>query len=332
VVFFPEQSQREASVGEQVSPLDSRTRSRVLHMVSSDGPVTAAELGRALTLTPAAVRRHLDALVEQGTVVEHEPTASRRGRGRPARAYVVSDAGHRSLEGDYDSLAVEVLRYLEGTAGAQAVADFARSRVAGVEQRYADRLAEAGTDPTARASALVDALSADGFAATARPVGAGGLTGIQLCQGHCPVQHVATEFPAFCEAETDAFSRLLGVHVQRLATLAGGDHVCTTFVPTVPTAPSASTDSIAAPPSTTAVGMTGGPDGPTRKSSAPSGVVPAEATERHTSSVGSSPGAATRAAPKAPGAHAARTARPVLTTRTTRTTRNDRTHVKEGSS
>ena len=58
------------------------------------------------------------------------------------------------------------------------------------------------------------------------------VVGLQLCQGHCPVQHVAAEFPELCEAETDAFSRLLGVHVQRLATLAQGDHVCTTFVPT----------------------------------------------------------------------------------------------------
>ena len=48
------------------------------------------------------------------------------------------------------------------------------------------------------------------------------------------MQHVAAEFPQFCEAETEAFSRLLGVHVQRLATLAHGDHVCTTFVPTPP--------------------------------------------------------------------------------------------------
>ncbi|HYO18213.1 MAG TPA: transcriptional regulator, partial [Dermatophilaceae bacterium] len=38
-------------------------------------------------------------------------------------------------------------------------------------------------------------------------------------------------FPQFCDAETDAFSRLLGVHVQRLATLAHGEHVCTTFIP-----------------------------------------------------------------------------------------------------
>jgi predicted ArsR family transcriptional regulator len=43
---------------------------------------------------------------------------------------------------------------------------------------------------------------------------------------------VAREFPQFCDAETEAFSRLLGVHVQRLATLAHGDHVCTTFIPT----------------------------------------------------------------------------------------------------
>jgi predicted ArsR family transcriptional regulator len=45
------------------------------------------------------------------------------------------------------------------------------------------------------------------------------------------VQHVAARFPQLCDAETEVFSRLLGVHVQRLATLAGGAHVCTTHVP-----------------------------------------------------------------------------------------------------
>ena len=49
--------------------------------------------------------------------------------------------------------------------------------------------------------------------------------------GHCPVRDVAGKFHELCEAETQAFSRLLGVPVQRLATLAGGDHVCTTHVP-----------------------------------------------------------------------------------------------------
>ncbi|WP_051518362.1 helix-turn-helix transcriptional regulator [Intrasporangium chromatireducens] len=231
-MFFAEQLPRVERDGDAVTPLESRTRSRVLHLVSTDGPITAAELGRELDLTPAAVRRHLDALVEQGAITEHEPVGARRGRGRPARAYVVAAAGHRALETDYDALAVDVLRFLKEQVGSGAVSEFARERIAALEERYAARLAEAGDDPSARTEALVTALTEDGFAATARPVGAGGLTGVQLCQGHCPVQQVAAEFPAFCEAETDAFSRLLGVHVQRLATLAGGHHVCTTFIPT----------------------------------------------------------------------------------------------------
>jgi predicted ArsR family transcriptional regulator len=100
------------------------------------------------------------------------------------------------------------------------------------EQRYAAQLDAAGDSVAARAQALAAALTVNGFAASTRPVAAGtALAGVQLCQGHCPVQQVATEFPQFCDAETDAFSRMLGVHVQRLATLAHGEHVCTTFVP-----------------------------------------------------------------------------------------------------
>ena len=77
-------------------------------------------------------------------------------------------------------------------------------------------------------------LTRDGYAASSRPLTlADGSTtlGVQLCQGHCPVQQVASAFPQFCEAEQQAFYRLLGVHVQRLATLAHGEYVCTTFVP-----------------------------------------------------------------------------------------------------
>jgi predicted ArsR family transcriptional regulator len=216
--------------------LESSTRERVLAAISERGPITAATLAEDLGLTAPAVRRHLENLADAGLIAEREPATTSRGRGRPARSYVISDAGHQALDSDYDHLATEALRFLAAEAGDDAVRRFAETRVAALEERYAAELATAGDDPSARVDALVAALTRDGFAASARPVGdpAGGsrLTGIQLCQGHCPVQHAAREFPAFCDAETDAFSRLLGVHVQRLATLAHGDHVCTTFVPT----------------------------------------------------------------------------------------------------
>jgi predicted ArsR family transcriptional regulator len=67
--------------------------------------------------------------------------------------------------------------------------------------------------------------------------------GVQVCQHHCPVQHVAEEFPALCEAETEAIGRLVGRPVQRLATIAHGDGVCTTHVPLIPVTPSERTSS-----------------------------------------------------------------------------------------
>jgi predicted ArsR family transcriptional regulator len=206
----------------------------VLRVVSQEGPVSTPTLVERLGLTETAVRRQVDALHADGLLEAREATGPRR-RGRPAKSWVLTERGHRALVSDYDHLAGEALRFLNDAVGPDAVHQFAERRVASLERRYAPRVDAVGSDPQARAGALVDALNADGYAASARPVGeagAGQLTGIQLCQGHCPVQHVATEFPQFCEAETEAFSRLLGVHVQRLATLAHGDHVCTTFVPT----------------------------------------------------------------------------------------------------
>jgi len=220
--------------------LESRTRDRVLHAISERGPITAAALADELGLGAPAVRRHLENLLDADLIAEREPAPGNRRRGRPARAFVLSDAGHAALESDYDHLASQALRYLSAEAGEGAVRRFAEARVGELERAYAAELAAAGTDAKTRVDVLVAALTRDGFAASARPVGGPGtptqLTGIQLCQGHCPVQHAAREFPQFCDAETDAFSRLLGVHVQRLSTLALGGHVCTTFVPT-PTVP-----------------------------------------------------------------------------------------------
>jgi predicted ArsR family transcriptional regulator len=262
-VFIAGDERQDAAA--QPHALESRTRDRVLQAISERGPITAVTLAEQLGLTAAAVRRHLDNLADLGLINGREAVAAHRGRGRPARAYVVSEAGHQALESDYDHLATDALRFLAAEAGEEAVTRFAQGRVAELEQRYAVELAAAGEDRTQRTAALVKALTRDGFAASARPVGAAGssgpLTGIQLCQGHCPVQHAAREFPQFCDAETDAFSRLLGVHVQRLATLAHGDHVCTTFIPAPSVPPSAtlshpSADTTTTPSAETTKGST----------------------------------------------------------------------------
>lgn len=207
------------------------TRQVILDLIVEKGPVAAATLAKILKLTTAAVRRHVTALENDGLIVPHNTgTNTSRGRGRPARHYIATGKGHQRLNDDYSDLANKALAFIEQVAGPEAVDSFAAARSRDIERRYAPAIRQAGDDPRARAFALADALTMDGYAATVREVGNGGFA-VQLCQGHCPVQSVAGEFPQLCEAETQAFSRLLNVHVQRLATLAQGEHVCTTSVP-----------------------------------------------------------------------------------------------------
>jgi predicted ArsR family transcriptional regulator len=216
------------------SPISERsTRGQVARLILELGPSTAAMLGGRLGLTPAAIRRHLDNLIAEGMIETRTArTPANRGRGRPAKLFVITDAGRSAFEHAYDDLATSALRFLAQTAGPQAVAEFARQQVSELERRYAPIVATS-EDLTSRVQALAEALSADGYAASAGPaptVGPGNMAGAQVCQHHCPVAHVAAEFPQLCEAETEAFGRLLGTPVQRLATIAHGDGICTTHV------------------------------------------------------------------------------------------------------
>ncbi|WP_240484253.1 helix-turn-helix transcriptional regulator [Pseudarthrobacter sulfonivorans] len=220
-----------------VADSDERTRDRVLGAVLEHGPISAAELGDMLGFTPAAVRRHLDHLARSGVIEVKRVAKAGAGAGRPARRYVLSSQGQSTLGNDYLDIATLALKQLQAVAGDDAVRAFAVERFADMERRYAPEVEQAGPDITARAQALSAALSRDGFVASAASIEAkaplpAALSSVQLCQGHCPIQQLAAQFPVFCDAETEVFSRLVGVDVRRLSTLARGGHVCTTHIPT----------------------------------------------------------------------------------------------------
>jgi predicted ArsR family transcriptional regulator len=212
------------------------TRNRVARLILANGASTAADLAVRLGVTPAGVRRHLDALLAEGLVEAREQRVyGHRGRGRPAKVFALTGAGRAVFHHTYDDMAIDALRFIAESGGDGAVDAFARRRFAGLAQRYRELLVDA--EPADRPRLLAEALTADGYAASNRETAVGqgtgkrAIQGAQVCQHHCPVQHVAEEFPQLCEAETQVFAELLGTHVQRLATIAHGDGVCTTFIP-----------------------------------------------------------------------------------------------------
>ena len=209
---------------------DRRTRTDVIRRLLSDGPSTASQLAGALGLSGTAVRRHLDALLAEGAVTSREePVVGRRGRGRPARLYLLTEIGRARLPHAYDDLATQALAYLAEQVGEDAVTDFARRRAQHIVDGVRQELDGAATTQD-RVQVLATALTGSGYAASVDRIG----VGAQLCQHHCPVAHVAAQYPQLCEQELAVFTAALGTYAQRLATIARGDSFCTTFIPAAP--------------------------------------------------------------------------------------------------
>jgi len=207
-----------------------KTRDQVARAILESGPASAVDLAKRLKITPSGIRRHLDSLIEEGVLTSREPYqgAALKGRGRPSKVFVMTDFGREKFEHSYDDLAVAALKFMSSKNGAHLVKEFAQVRAAEIERKGLE-IKNSNKSMNEKTKALVKLLTKEGFAASARKKG----MGEEVCQHHCPIAHVASEFPELCEAETAAFSAILGTHVQRLATIAHGDGVCTTFIPVI---------------------------------------------------------------------------------------------------
>ena len=212
---------------------DLPTRDAIARLILEHGPATASTLSQSLALTPAGIRRHLELLVADGILEAREPrTSSARGRGRPSKVFLMTDAGRAQFEHTYDDLAVSALRFMASHSGAHLVASFAQSRADDIEVKANEYINQNRTTRrNDKPALLAEFLTDQGYAASVEDRG----LGEEICQHHCPIAHVASAYPQLCEAETQAFSRLLGTHVQRLATIAHGDGVCTTYIPQLTT-------------------------------------------------------------------------------------------------
>lgn len=118
------------------------TRERLLRHLKRHGASSVADLTRALGLSANAVRHHLGRLVHGG-VVHAAAAGGGRGRGRPARRYVLTVDAEDAFPKRYPELLTAVLReaerqgtldaLLEGVA--RTLADTARSDLDSLEPR-----------------------------------------------------------------------------------------------------------------------------------------------------------------------------------------------------
>jgi predicted ArsR family transcriptional regulator len=185
---------------------------------------TTTELARALGMTEAGARQHLDALAEHGLV--SSSTGPAAGRGRPPTLWSLTDLAQDLFPDRHDDLTVDLItavRAALGDAGLQKVID-ARAET----QRAAYERAMPKRAPLRdRVEALARIRTEEGYLAEVvdDPDDA---RAVLLVEHHCPICTAASACAGLCTSELELFRTVMGpkVKVERTQHLLSGDRRC----------------------------------------------------------------------------------------------------------
>lgn len=194
---------------------------RLLHLLKSRGPHSAAELGEMLGTTGENARQQLSKLARRGLVTQRSRPS---GVGRPVVEWRLTEAGHGHFPDTHAELASRLIISVRDTLGEAALERLVEARGAETLENYRRELADAET-LTARVERLVEIRSREGYMAEWQEDTDGSLL---LVENHCPICSAARTCPAFCHSELQVFRAVLGpdVNVERVEHVLQGARRC----------------------------------------------------------------------------------------------------------
>jgi predicted ArsR family transcriptional regulator len=196
------------------------TADRFLVLLKKRGPQTTAELAKAEGVTGEAVRQQLTRLADDGLVTA---TAERRGVGRPAQVWALTEAGHGRFPDTHAELTAQLLRMIRSQLGEEALEKLIDARTAETKAAYETAL-QGAADLGEKVARLAEARTREGYLAESWEEG----DGYVLVENHCPICTAAKECQGFCRAELETFRDVLGPQatVERAEHIVGGDRRC----------------------------------------------------------------------------------------------------------
>ena len=196
------------------------TRERILNILKERGQVTVDELSRELGLTAVTVRHHIDILRSEGLVAA--PLARRRkAPGRPKHIYALTEKASALFPKRYSHLVSQILDEVRAYSSPDEVDQMMK--------RIGERMANQATisdddDLEARLAATVEFLDGLGYMAQWEQSKDGDYL---LHIANCPYERVSQRDRQVCTIDREMLTHLLGVPLQRVASVAQGDHQCT---------------------------------------------------------------------------------------------------------
>ena len=192
---------------------------KILFLLKSHGPQSAAELGEQLQMTSMGARQHLMTLEADGWVSFNDEA---RGRGRPVRLWHLTEQAWQRFPDSHSELTLQLIDNIQQLFGEVGMERLIAQR----EQQQLARYQAELTQPALadRLAALTAQRTREGYMADFRQEEDGSWL---LWESHCPICAAARACRGFCRSELEMFRRLLApAGVEREQYLLEGDSRC----------------------------------------------------------------------------------------------------------
>ena len=206
-------------------PADNESRQmnastdKILFLLKSHGPQSAAELGEQLQMTSMGARQHLIALEADGWVGFSDEA---RGRGRPVRLWHLTEQAWQRFPDTHSELTLQLIDNIQQLFGEVGMERLIQQREQQQLGRYQAQLTQLAL--VDRLAALKEQRTREGYMADMRQEEDGSWL---LWESHCPICAAARACRGFCRSELEMFRQLLApARVEREQYLLDGDHRC----------------------------------------------------------------------------------------------------------
>jgi predicted ArsR family transcriptional regulator len=198
-----------------------KSSDQILFLMKTRGRKTAQQLAELLGVTSMGARRQLEAALEKG-LVKFEDVADKVGR--PARFWMLTDAGNARFPDRHSDLAVQLIEQTRQVFGQEGLERLIAAREHAIEAHYKMEV-DNETGLERRVEALARARDAEGYMADAEVQEDGS---VLLVENHCPICAAARECQNFCRSELEIFQRVMGegCKVERAEHLLAGARRC----------------------------------------------------------------------------------------------------------
>ncbi len=194
------------------------TRDKILNTLLTQRQATIKQLSEVVGINGISVRHHLINLQAEGLVTAEE---QRRGVGRPAFVYRLTEKGMERFPTNYLKLTNYLLTELEETLSPEELkATFERI---GKKQAEESTNIDKNQPIETQLEQLANQLASDRFMLSWKKEG----DSIILQSDNCPYLHVGKEHPEICRIDETLFSEALGREVKLETCMLRGDPSCT---------------------------------------------------------------------------------------------------------